>query len=178
MIDSKEVETSRAVCSAIKEHKIELERIIKKLEQGVLVAPKGGLRVLRRKNSFQYYWRKKSQDVNGIYIPKSEMKTAIKLAQRDYDQKVLVIAKEELSIISSYESLIRSKPIENVIEQFNEGRRCLINPIVISDKNIKKISLYEQSGYHAGNNMILTFESSQVPLNSNIIKNKIEQYLM
>ena len=47
-----------------------------------------------------------------------------------------------------------------------------------ANKNIKKISLYEQNGYHAGDNMILTFESSQVPLNSNIIKDKIEQYLL
>ena len=47
-----------------------------------------------------------------------------------------------------------------------------------ANKNIKKISIYEQNGYHAGNNMILTFESSQVPLSSNIIKDKIEQYLL
>ena len=30
----------------------------------------------------------------------------------------------------------------------------------------------------AGDNMILTFESSQVPLDSRVIKTKIEKYLM
>lgn len=271
MLGSKEVETSRRVGVAIKDRKVELERIVKKLEQKVSLAPKGGLRVLKRKNSFQYYWRKKPQDVNGTYIPKSKIEIANKLAQRDYEQKVLSIAKKELDIINSYESLIGNESIQAAVEQYNNGRKRLIKPISIPDKqyadmwqdvkyerfgfdeeneyysingirvrskseviianllehydipykyeypltfersvtrpdficlnvrtrkeyvwehfgmmddmeyankNIKKISFYEQNGYYAGNNMILTFESSQVPLNSNIIKNKIEQYLL
>lgn len=47
-----------------------------------------------------------------------------------------------------------------------------------ANKNIKKISVYEQNGYMAGDNMILTFESSQVPLDSRVIKTKIEKYLL
>ncbi len=271
MQDCKEVETSRAVSCAIIARKDELENLIAKLEKKISSAPKGGLRVLKRKNSFQYYWRKKPQDINGTYIPKREIATASKIAQRDYNQRVVDIAKMELSIITTYEKLIISESIETTIEHFNDGRKRLIQPISISDrlyidlwrdeeyerfgfddtneyysvngvrvrskseviianlleyygipykyeyplslgknpirpdficlnartrkeyvwehfgmmddpdyanKNIKKISLYEQNGYHAGNNMILTFESSQVPLGSNIIKDKIEQYLL
>ncbi len=271
MQDYKEVETSRSVARAVKVRKDVLEKMAKKLEQKISVAPQGGLRVLKRKNAFQYYWRKKPQDANGIYIPKSEIDKASKLAQRDYDQHVLNIVKQELSLISSYESLLKNESIEAAIDHFNDGRKRLIKPSSIPDniyidlwqseeyerfgfddineyyslngvrvrskseviianllehygipykyeyplnldksvtrpdficlnvrtrqeyvwehfgmmddpeyanKNIKKISLYEQSGYHAGSNMILTFESSQVPLNSNIIKDKIEQYLI
>ena len=47
-----------------------------------------------------------------------------------------------------------------------------------ANKNIKKITIYEQNGYMAGDNMILTFESSQVPLDSRVIKTKIEKYLL
>lgn len=47
-----------------------------------------------------------------------------------------------------------------------------------ANKNIQKISFYEHSGYIPGENMILTFESSQVPLNSNVVRSKIERYLL
>ncbi|WP_026652180.1 hypothetical protein [Butyrivibrio proteoclasticus] len=46
-----------------------------------------------------------------------------------------------------------------------------------ANKNIDKIQRYEQSGFHAGDNFIMTFESSLNPLSSKIIKNKIETYL-
>ena len=271
MQDCKEVETSRETLCAVNARKAELESMIKELEQKIAEAPEGGLRVLKRNKSFQYYWRKKPQDKNGVFIPKREIAIATKLAQRDYNQLVLQIAKEELSIINSYESMLINESVEKAIERFNDGRKRLLEPISISDKeyvdlwqdeeyehfgfddtneyysvnglrvrskseviianllehyeipykyeypltmgksltrpdficlnvrarkeyvwehfgmmddpeyankNIKKISIYEQNGYHAGNNMILTFESSQVPLNSNIIKDKIEQYLL
>ena len=54
----------------------------------------------------------------------------------------------------------------------------MMDNIAYANKNIKKIAAYEQNGYYAGDNMIMTFESSQVVLDSNLIKKKIENYLM
>ena len=272
MLDNNEVSTSRDVLNALKKRKIAINKIIKALEIKLDSAPKGGLRVLKRKNYFQYYWRQNSQEVNGVYIPKSDIGSARRLAQRDYEQKVLDIAKEEFNILSSYECLLNNTSIETALELFNEGRKKLIDPISISDekyielwkneeyaifefnddtseiysasgirvrskseviianlleqygipykyeyplslgkmsvrpdflclnartrneyvwehfgmmddpeyanKNIKKISRYEQNGYLAGKNMILTFETSLTPINSNIIKAMIENYLI
>ena len=47
-----------------------------------------------------------------------------------------------------------------------------------ADRNIRKLSLYEKSGYIVGKNMIVTFESSHVPPASNIIKSTIENFLL
>ena len=47
-----------------------------------------------------------------------------------------------------------------------------------ANNNIHKLFYYEQNGYYAGENMILTFETSKVPLDSKTIKNKIRQYLL
>ena len=45
------------------------------------------------------------------------------------------------------------------------------------NKNISKLNIYQQNGYHLGENMIASFETSQQPLSSKNIKNLIEQHL-
>ena len=47
-----------------------------------------------------------------------------------------------------------------------------------ANKNVRKISNYEMSGYHADSNFIMTFETSKVPICSKIIDEKIEAYLL
>ena len=47
-----------------------------------------------------------------------------------------------------------------------------------SNKNISKINAYEDNGFHAGNNLIMTFETSKYPINSSIIKTMIQTYLL
>ncbi|WP_051207559.1 hypothetical protein [Butyrivibrio sp. AE3006] len=47
-----------------------------------------------------------------------------------------------------------------------------------ANKNVAKINSYEESGYQLGKNMIMTFEASQQPINSNIIKNMITSWLL
>ncbi len=53
----------------------------------------------------------------------------------------------------------------------------MMDNIAYANKNIAKIQTYEQNGFLAGKNMIMTFESSLTPLGSSAIKNKIEEYL-
>ncbi len=54
----------------------------------------------------------------------------------------------------------------------------MMDSISYANNNIHKLFYYEQNGYYAVENMILTFETSKVPLDSKTIKNKIRQYLL
>lgn len=45
-------------------------------------------------------------------------------------------------------------------------------------KNTEKLSYYQQNGLFPGKNMIATFETSQNPISSKIIKGVIEEYLL
>ena len=47
-----------------------------------------------------------------------------------------------------------------------------------SDRTIEKINTYEQSGYVSGWNFIMTFESAEHPLSSNLVKMKILNHLL
>jgi hypothetical protein len=236
-------------------------------------APQGNLRILKRKNHYQYYLRKDPKDTNGVYIPKKDIKIAASVLQRDYDKKIIEIASRELSKIEEYLALLSNNSIEIIIDNFSESRKRLIEPVFMSDeeyirewiskpyehmnfdedsdefystsgtrvrskseviianmleqynipykyeypiilngnhlarpdftclniktrqlliwehlgmmdnpdyadRNIRKLSLYEKSGYIVGKNMIVTFESSHVPPTSNIIRSTIENFLL
>ena len=54
----------------------------------------------------------------------------------------------------------------------------MMDNIAYANKNISKIELYGQSGYYAGKNFIMTFESSLHPIDSNIIREMILEYLV
>ncbi|WP_051226794.1 hypothetical protein [Butyrivibrio sp. MC2013] len=54
----------------------------------------------------------------------------------------------------------------------------MMDNISYANKNIAKIESYELSGYFPGKNMIMTFETSQHAISSNIIKAMIEEYLV
>ena len=249
-----------------------LAKIIEEKERALEMAPEGTLRILKRKGYNQYYWRKDAKDTNGTYINKGEIELANRLAQKDYDEKVLKQAKKELALLRDYLKVSVLQP-EEVYDLFNNDRKKLISPIEIDDdifvkewmneayelmpiaedvgsfysnngvrvrsksealianmlehfrvpykyeyplkldglgmvrpdfvclnvarrkeivwehfgmmdnvayanKNIQKLGIYEQNGFLAGDNMIMTFETSQCPLNSNVVRMKIENMLV
>ena len=45
------------------------------------------------------------------------------------------------------------------------------------DSTAKKLYFYERNGYYLGENLIATWESSDFPLNVNMVKEKINKYL-
>lgn len=53
----------------------------------------------------------------------------------------------------------------------------MMDNISYANRNVKKINAYESNGFFYGNNMIQTFETSQIPLDSSVIRRKIEYYL-
>ncbi len=54
----------------------------------------------------------------------------------------------------------------------------MMDNIAYANKNIAKIRNYGQEGYLAGKNMILTFETSQFPISSVMIRKMIDEYLL
>lgn len=54
----------------------------------------------------------------------------------------------------------------------------MMDNIAYANKNIFKIQNYEQEGFISGKNLIFTFETSQCPLSSVVIRKTIEEYLL
>ncbi|MBE5843462.1 MAG: hypothetical protein E7302_04670 [Butyrivibrio sp.] len=253
--------------------KAELEKLIMEREAAINSSPEGHLRVQDRNSYALYYWIKQTGDTNGELIPKKNRDIAKGLAQKDYDQSLVRIAKKELKMISKYLECVEKNDIDSIYDGLSDKRKILVMPVIMPDedyvkqwkeqtyipmgfdegaaeyysdsgirvrskseiiianmlekygvpfkyecpvklskwgmvrpdftclnsrtrkeyiwehfgmmddenyanKNVMKINLYEESGYHAGKNMIMTFETSQHPISSNIIKTMINSYLM
>lgn len=119
-----------------------IQKIIKKAEKSLENAPKGNLRIARRKNSKgkiipQYYVITKKNDTKGRYLPQSEIAVAKKIAQRDYDKKVLELSRKIEKALGDF---LKNLPEQKVADIFTENpeRRSLIAPYVPSDDEFRR----------------------------------------
>ncbi|MDO4555024.1 MAG: hypothetical protein Q4B70_07775 [Lachnospiraceae bacterium] len=259
----------------IKQELEKLKLIQTKIEKDLKNVPEGTLRISKSNNVNQYYWKTKTSNAQGSYIPKKQIKFAQKLAQKDYAQKVLKILNKQKVY---YEKIVDNDWQEEVKQFYNNlkpARQKLITPYILSDekyaiqweqqnqkikskdakelqteiytekgecvrsksekiladklymlgipyiyemplllkgyghikpdfkvlnkrtrkeyywehfglmdnkeyceKAIKKIETYEQNHIYPGNDLILSFETSEHPLNMKNIENIIEKYLL
>lgn len=116
----------------------QLQRWKKEKEKSLMNVPEGALRVCCHGNRVQYYWRKDAKDFNGVYLKEKELPIAKKLAQKDYDKKVLHAARKELDAIEKYLVSYPKKQAEQVYEMLHPERRKLINPIQMSEEEFVK----------------------------------------
>ncbi len=135
-------------------------------------APQGNLRILKRKNHYQYYLRKDPKDTNGVYIPKKDIKIAASVLQRDYDKKIIEIASRELSKIEEYLALLSNNSIEIIIDNFSESRKRLIEPVFMSDEEYIREWIskpYEHMGFDEDSDELYSTSGTRVRSKSEVI---------
>lgn len=92
-------------------------------------APEGVLRVCCHGRRTQYYRRENAKDINGVYLCKKDMDLVCRLAQKEYDQKVLRSVEKELVVI---ERCLAEYPVtgaEEVYEKLHRERKKLVVPV-------------------------------------------------
>lgn len=112
----------------------QLLQMKKEKENALLTAPEGKLRVCSHADRTQYYQRNDPKDFNGVYLREKDLHIAQKLAQKDYDQKVLRAAEKELNAIQKYFVSCPEKNAEEIYENLHRERQKLIVPIVEPDE--------------------------------------------
>ena len=250
----------------------QLLQMKKEKEKSLQTAPEGSLRVCSHGGRTQYYHRTDPKDFNGVYIREKDHKLAHKLAQKDYDKKVLGAVEKELRAIDKYFSCYPDRNAEQIYETLHKERKKFITPVLESEEEfvhnwesviyqgkelyegtpeyftgrnervrskseviiadalaregvpyryeypiqlkgigqvypdftalnvrerkelhwehlgmmddpdyaehaIQKITAYEQNGIFPGENLILTYETRNVPLNQKIVKLMIQKYM-
>lgn len=98
-------------------------------EKALKASPEGKLRICSHGNRTQYYKREDPKDFNGVYIRDSDVKLARKLAQKEYDKKVLFSVEKELQAIKKYFSNIPATSPEQIYESLHRARKKLVVPI-------------------------------------------------
>ncbi|MBQ3392744.1 MAG: hypothetical protein IJG52_04945 [Lachnospiraceae bacterium] len=105
-------------------------RTVKKLER----VPPGTLRISCSKGRIQYYHRTENKDKLGKYIPNASRKLAIRLAQKDYDERVLKAVRKELKAINGYLKNAPDSAVEQIYDQLNDRRKELVIPVIDTDE--------------------------------------------
>ena len=112
----------------------QLLKLKKDKERALRNAPEGSLRVNVNGNRIQYYHRTEPKDLNGVYIKEKDFRIAQKLAQKDYDKKILRNAEQEIKAIQKFFAADPEKHVEEIYESLHAQRQKLILPIKDSDE--------------------------------------------
>ena len=107
----------------------ELNQYISKCEWFLKKAPQGKLRVTDSKNRIKFYIRRSNTDTSGEYLSVAkESKLIIALARKEYYQKALASAREELEQVEKLLKLEESKPIAAIYSKMKPASRALVEP--------------------------------------------------
>lgn len=120
---------------SLEEQKTKVEKAIRIAQQTIKNSPKGRLRTSKSNNYFHYFYHEEEETVGakgsrGIYIPKSGLDFAKKLAQKEYCGKLLEKAEKLLKEIKKLERIYDRYPLEAVFSNLCAARKNLVEPVV------------------------------------------------
>ena len=108
-----------------------LKKMKEELEERLQGAPSGTLECKMCRTTQQFYQR-----INGKmnYIRKSDRELAEKLAQRDYDRKLLTDINDKIYQIENFLAVFDLEKIYNLYSELTSARKSLVKPLLISDE--------------------------------------------
>ena len=110
-----------------------LEKAIEKAVDVISAAPDGSLQVDSSKKVARYFFVPK--DSSGrVYISDKESDFAMRLANKEYAEKIIEKARSELNEIDRYLSRLDGKSADQLYSQLKPARRRLVNPILLDGK--------------------------------------------
>ncbi len=120
----------------LQERKRYLSRISAKIKRRLAHAPEGTLRISDSSNKKrkQYYHRLEKTDRRGIYIKKNDRELVRKLAQKDYDKKLLAAMQKEMHAIDQYIKHMPEAMPEDIYLELNDTRKKLVKPEFETDQ--------------------------------------------
>ena len=113
------------------------------LETSIQNAPSGNLKIINCRGVEQYYLdsaETRTSYPNGKYLRKSDLELAGKLAQRNYDEKLLSEVEKQLkniqNIIKKYEKqeIGQVEELYSVYDRMSPSRKKMVDSRIISDK--------------------------------------------
>ena len=112
-----------------------LQTLLEEKNRALALAPEGSLRASVHKKTVQYYQRTGRTGSNGKYLKNGEFDLAKALAQKEYDRRVFLAAKEEkrllVPLLDFYEF---GKDAESQVFSLSGLKKKLIQPIELSDE--------------------------------------------
>ncbi len=142
-----------------------LRKMIKTKQRALENAPEGRLRISNNNGYIKYYIVLPDEKSSGRYIARSDIALAEKLAQKDYDERVLKAAEQELKAWLLLADRFPSHPVEEVFDLLSPLRQTLVSPIRQSDEEYRKqweAVTYEPGWFKTGDPVYITDRGERV----------------
>lgn len=149
----------------LEQEEMHLAKLVKRAQTNLKNAPEGTLRLSCNKNKVQYYHSTKGGKYNGVYIPKSEQELAKRLAQKDYDEKLLLCAQKRLKQIDKILFDYEDDEIENLFLKQHLERQRLVQPVEPTWEQLIESWMneeYEAKGFAEGTPVIYSDRGERV----------------
>jgi len=147
----------------------EFLRAIEMTKKSLTRAPRGRLKLARRGHGF---YARQIVDDKCEYISKDNMALMSKLAQKDYDEKVICVLERKLDLIDAFIEKYKAIEFHDVYENLCEERKSLIEPIQLSDSEFARRWLavsYKGKGFEADVPVMRTAKGERVRSKSEVI---------
>lgn len=131
----KEILNPDTLTVKLKERLQELQNVLNIKLKSQRNQPEGHLRIDYSNNGhkIQYFHRTNPKDFKGIYIKKSNISLARKLAQKDYDLKIIKEVRRQIKALEEYISSSENK-ITKLYSSLSISRQELVEPVTLTDK--------------------------------------------
>lgn len=149
-----------------------IKKTIAIVKRRISMSPEGFLRVAKKKGSVQFYQRLDAKDPNGTYLQRKDHAIAQKLAQKDYDERLLKVLEDQLKSIEQFLKTFDPKAPQKVYENLSDPRKALVTSEFLSDEEYIKQWLsqpYKKFGFKADAPELYTTGGVRVRSKSEVI---------
>lgn len=117
--------------------KNQLQEVLSSAEELVRCAPEGRLRIDRNNGLIRYYHVIAAYTA-GEYITKGNQELAVKLAEKDFAERLIIPVKRELTMIDNYLLFLKTKSADHLFKKLSIERQNLISPILIDSSTFSR----------------------------------------
>lgn len=110
-----------------------LNKIIREKKKALQKAPDGVLNVHEHDDSVQFYFKESSSDKVRKYVNANNKFLVQRLCQKDYDQRVLKAAENEMKALERVYRIYQNQTCEEIFDKLHKQRQVYVTPIALPD---------------------------------------------
>ena len=164
---------SQQISELLSRRAADLQNLIKTKEHALKNAPAGSVRIVHRRNKVLQFYRKTApSDYQGSYMPREDDALARRLVQKDYDQRALEKAKQELRLIQQFQTSLQKNSADTAFAALDETRKTLVTPATLTEAQYAERwqnQTYRKSKKHEENQKLATDNGELVRSKSEVI---------
>lgn len=128
---------------------VELKALAATKRKCLDAAPKGFLRTSKSNGTLQFYIEDDKESSRRVYVSKKDLSSARKIAQRDYDKKMLQSTEKLIDATERFLSCYDKFNLMEVQKNFPKNRRGLLTPDILLDNEF--IELWQNEPFEGKN---------------------------